>query len=106
MGAKMRDVDTPKGMYGVKTMGSSKKSAISRVKSSTYLDLYMMEKEKERLEKESLRLDIRHNQVKSRLKEIAEYRETVSGDKVKRASVPLAEEEAPPKVWKKVSMQY
>ena len=105
----MRDVDTLKGMHGVKTMGSSKKSAISRVKSSTYLDLYMMEKEKERLEKESLRLDIRHNQVKSRLKEIAEFRDTVSGNTVKRSSVAAVEaveEEAPPKVWKKVSMQY
>jgi hypothetical protein len=102
----MRDVDTLKGMHGVKTMGSSKKSAIFRVKSSAYLDLYMMEKEKERLVKESLRLGIRHDQVKQRLKEIAEHREALSGSAIKKGSVSAAEEDAPVKTWKKVSMKY
>jgi hypothetical protein len=101
----MKDVDTLKGLHGVKTPSSSKKRSISRVQSSAYLELYMMEKERERLVKESKRLEIRHNQVKGRLKEIDEYREDVQRSTVKKAPVPV-EEEAPPKVWKKVSMKY
>lgn len=102
----MQDVDTLKGLHGVKTLGSSKKRSIPKVQSSTYLELYMMEKEGERLVKESKRLEIRHIQVKKRLKEIAECREIAHRNTVKKSPVPVAEEEASPKTWKKVSMNY
>ncbi|MCX7003895.1 MAG: ankyrin [bacterium] len=104
----MRDVDTLKGLHGVKTLGSAKKRYISRVQSSTYLDLYMMEKEAERLEKESLRLEMRHQQIAARLKEIADYRETANKGRstTKKADKAEPEEAAAPKTWKKVSLRY
>jgi hypothetical protein len=102
----MNGVDTLRGIHGLRTMGSSKKRSISRVHNSAYLDLYMMEAEEVRLVKESKRLEMRHNQIKQRLKEIAEYRETAHRNTAKKPPVPVAEEEASPKIWKKVSMNY
>ena len=104
----MKDVDTLKGLHGVKTLASAKKRSISRGQSSPYLELYVMEKEWERLVKESKRLEIRHKQVKQRLKEIDEYREATHRDTVNKASALVEKEEACPKTktWKKVSLKY
>jgi hypothetical protein len=66
----MRDVNTLKGLHGLRTMLSTKKRSIPRVQSSTYLDLYMLGKEKERLLKESERLGLRDTVIEKRLKEI------------------------------------
>ena len=102
----MQDVNTLKGLHGVKTLASSKKRSLSRAQSSPFLDLYMVEKERERLVKESQRLELRHNQVKQRLKEIDAFRETVRQSTIKRTAAEAAEEAAPVKTWKKVSMKY
>ena len=51
-------------------MFSVKKRSIPRVQSSTYLDLYMMNKEKERLLKENERVGMRDTGIKKRLEEI------------------------------------
>jgi hypothetical protein len=102
----MNGVDTLRGVHGIRTMGSSKKRSISRVQSSTYLDLYMMEMEETRLVKECKRQEIRHSQIKQRLQEIAEYRAIAQQDAAKKTAVPVAAGEAPPKTWKKVSMSY
>ncbi len=102
----MNGVDTLRGVHGIRTMGSSKKRSISRVQSSTYLDLYMMEMEETRLVKECKRQEIRHSQIKQRLQEIAEYRESAQQSTVNKTTVLVASEEVPPKTWKKVSMSY
>ncbi len=52
----MRDVDSLPGLHAVRTMQSSKKRSIPRIQSSSYLDLYMLQKEKDRLIKENERL--------------------------------------------------
>ena len=102
----MNGVDTLRGVHGIRTMGSSKKRSISRVQSSTYLDLYMMEMEETRLVKECKRQEIRHSQIKQRLQEIAEYRESAQQSTVNKTTVLVASEEVTPKTWKKVSMSY
>ena len=45
--------------------------SIPRIKSSTYLDLYMLNKEKERLLKEAERLALRNTVIEKRLEEIS-----------------------------------
>ena len=65
----MKDVNSLKGIHGVGTMQSRKKRSIPRVQSSTYLDLYMLNKEKERLLKEDKKLSMRKD-VRKRLEEI------------------------------------
>ena len=67
----MKDVNTISGVHTVRTMISTKKHAIPRIQSSTYLDLYMLNKEKERLLKEAERLDLRNTVIKKRLEEIS-----------------------------------
>ncbi len=102
----MNGVDTLRGVHGIRTMGSSKKRSISRVQSSIYLDLYMMEMEETRLVKECKRQEIRHSQIKQRLQEIAEYREKAQQSTVDKTTVQVVSEVVAPKTWKKVSMSY
>jgi len=66
----MKDVNSLKGIHGVGTMQSRKKRSIPRVQSSTYLDLYILGKEKERLLKEDKKLSMRKDDIKRRLEEI------------------------------------
>lgn len=66
----MKDVNSLKGIHGVGTMQSRKKRSIPRVQSSTYLDLYMLNKEKERLLKEDKKLSMRKDDIQKRLEEI------------------------------------
>ena len=66
----MKDVDTLKGLHGLRTMFSAKKRSMPGVQSSGYLELYMLGKEKERILKEDERLDIRKDALKKRLGEI------------------------------------
>ena len=66
----MKDVNNLKGMHGVGSMQSRKKHSIPKVQSSTYLDLYMLDKEKERLLKEGDKLSMRQDCIRKRLEEI------------------------------------
>lgn len=66
----MRDVNTLKGLHSARTMHSARKRSIPRIQSSPYLDLYMLNKEKERLMKEDQRLSMRKDAINKRLEEI------------------------------------
>jgi len=66
----MKYVNSLKGLHVLKTLHGTKKSSIPRVHNSTYLDSYMLEKEKERLLKEYERLCMRRDVIKKRLEEI------------------------------------
>lgn len=66
----MRDVNSLRGLHGVRTMQSAKKRSIPRIQSSTYLDLYMLKKEKERLLKEDERLCMKKDSIKKRIEDI------------------------------------
>ena len=110
----MRDVNTTKGLHGLRTMLSSKKRSIPKVQSSAYLDLYMMGKEKERLLKEIERLGMRNNVINKRLREIdakmGEAREAAdlagAGAKIKSSGNPRMQKTEMEKPWKKMSLKY
>lgn len=66
----MRDVNSLPGIHKLRTMVSARKRSIPRLRSSAYLDLYMLNKEKERLLKESDRAVMRGAVIEKRLEEI------------------------------------
>lgn len=75
----MRDIYEIKGLQETRTMHSIVKRSIPRMQSSIYLDLYVLKKEKERLEKEDSRLDMRKKNIKKRLDEIILEMEKLGG---------------------------
>ena len=111
----MRDVNTISGIHTVRTMISTKKHTIPRIQSSTYLDLYMLNKEKERLLKEAARLDLRNTFIKKRLEEISlemyklQDEEIVSNageGKMNPSGRAFNQKKEVKKEWKKVPLNY
>jgi predicted nucleic acid-binding Zn-ribbon protein len=66
----VRGVTELSGLREIRTIHSTKKRSIPRVQSSAYLDLYMLKKEKDRLEKEIYILDKRKKSMQKRQDEI------------------------------------
>ena len=111
----MRDVNTISGIHVLRTMHSTKKRSIPRIKSSTYLDLYMLNKEKERLLKEVKRLDLRTNVIKKRLEEInlemdklqdAGIDSKASGGNINPSGRASNQKNGVKKEWKKMPLNY
>ena len=111
----MRDVNTTRGLHVLRTLHSTKKRSIPRIQSSSYLDLYMLEKEKERLLKECEKLNMRDTAVKKRLDEIerdmkkmqeAETRVKPSVVSSKPSGQTFTEKQGVKKEWKKMSLSY
>ena len=110
----MRDVNSLKGLHVVRSMHSTKKRSIPRVQSSTYLDLYMLNKEKERLLKEGERLGLRDTVIKKRLEEIDlemnKMQRTESTAKthpnLSSSERALTQKNGTRKEWKKMSLNY
>ena len=107
----MNDVDSLKGIHGTKTMQHQKKRSIPKVQSSPYLDIYMMQKEKERILKELKRLEMRHEQIRQRLTDIETMTATVMREnfvppEIDMTDIPLQKETTLPKEWNKISFKY
>jgi len=110
----MRDVNSLPELHKLRTMVSAKKRSIPRVQSSTYLDLYMINKEKERLLKEGERLGMRDTTIKKRLDEIDSDIGKMQGTKTAvRASgnpgsprATVTQKGGVKKEWKKMSLNY
>lgn len=110
----MRDVNSLKGLHGVRTMQSAKKRSIPRIQSSSYLDLYMLKKEKERLLKEDERVDMKKESIKKRLEDIdLEMNKLQEAEAAVKAIVNTSssggvftEEDGGQKEWKKISLSY
>lgn len=73
----MRNVDSRKGLNDIKTLQSGKNRSMPRIPGSAYLELYMLQKEKDRLInendrflKENDRLLMKMEQTSKRIKEI------------------------------------
>lgn len=84
----MKSVSEISGLRSIKSMHSSGKRSIPRVQSSTYLDLYMLRKEKDRLEKEIYILDKRKKDILKKLDEVNKEM-----DKLQKVEVASAVEE-------------
>jgi len=105
----MKDVNSIKGLHSTRTMSSSKKRSIPGLLNSHFLELYMLEKEKERLLMERNRLSLRMDVVNNRLLEIDTETNRLLKIKVFDAEPQIKElkkvkEEN--KEWKTVSLNY
>lgn len=95
------------GLREMRTMHSSKKRSIPRVQSSTYLDLYMLGKEKDRLEKEMFIIEKRKASLQKRLDEIAVEMKKLEGAETREKRATSDESKKhPPKDWKTMAMTY
>lgn len=103
----MKNTSMIKGLNVIKTMQNTKSRSVAKVQASPYLDLYIINKEKERLLKEDERLNLRNKVIKKRLdeinKDIKGLQKTAvpvktSGDKEKNGRVKSK--------WKRISLGY
>lgn len=103
----MRGLSDIAGLRGIKTMLTGKKRSIPRMKSSVYLDLYMLKKEKDRLEKEMCVSGRKDKETRKKLDEISKAmvklqkegtkrNENIGGEPVKTSG----------KDWKKMDFNY
>jgi len=95
------------GLRDIKTMLRSKKRSLPRVQSSAYLDLYMLRKEKDRLEKEIYIMEKRKEAIEKRLDEInTEMDKLVKAEAVKQQANPEESKRSSEKNWKTMSLKY
>ena len=105
----MKGVSEISGLRSIKSMHSSSKRSIPRVQSSAYLDLYMLRKEKDRLEKEIYILDKRKNETQKRLDDVNKGMEKLQKAETGKKERPTNEFEKPAdagKEWKTMSLKY
>jgi hypothetical protein len=99
--------DVP-GLRSIKSMHSTSKRSIPRVQSSAYLDLYILRKERDRLEREESLLEKRKKEIQKKVKEIEQQMELLQRS---------AQEQSPDqrnqgvdvqaeKGWKKMTLNY
>ena len=103
----VRGVTELSGLREIRTMHSSKKRSIPRVQSSAYLDLYMLQKEKDRLEKEMCILDKRKKSTQKRLDEIdVEMKKLEEAETRGQQANPDEFKKHPTKDWKSMAVKY
>jgi hypothetical protein len=103
----VREATKLSGLKDIKTMCSSKKKIAPRVQNSTYLDLYVLHREKDRLKKEAAALDKRKNGILKRLGEI-----NVEMDELRKAEAGRTQrdiegsERSSDREWKTMPLKY
>ena len=103
----MKGVSEISGLRSIKSMHSSGKRSIPRVQSSAYLDLYMLRKEKDRLEKEIYILDKRKKDIQKKLDDVNKQMEKLQKAEAERKEKVLQEFEKPSeKEWKTMKLKY
>lgn len=103
----MKSVSEISGLRSTKSMHSTGKRSISRVESSAYLDLYMLKKEKDRLEKEIYILDKRKKDTQKKLDDINKEMDKLQKAEAGRKEKVLQEFEKPSeKEWKTMKLKY
>jgi len=105
----MKGVSEIGGLRGIKSMHSGNKRSIPRVQSSAYLDLYMLRKEKDRLEKEIYILDKRKNETQKKLDDVNKEMEKLQKAEPGRKESAAKEFEKPSdagKEWNTMKLKY
>jgi predicted nucleic acid-binding Zn-ribbon protein len=108
----VRGITELSGLREIRTMTSSKKRSIPRVQSSAYLDLYMLKKEKDRIEKEIYILEKRKDSTQKRLAGIDAEMKKIEQKEVCERPMNDAETKAvapgknPAKEWKTMAIKY
>lgn len=104
MEGKIRQIG---GLRDIKTLQTSKKRSIPRVQNPAYLDLYMLHKERDRLEKEIYVLDRKKKNIQKRLKEIISEMDKLERSEVsKRQASSEAHKKLEKKDWQAMPLKY
>ena len=103
----MKGVSEISGLQSIKSMHSGGKRTIPRTQSSAYLDLYMLRKEKDRLEKDIYILDKRKKDIQKKLDEVNKQMDMLQKSAVE-GNAKLSPEEKKPsgKDWKTMALEY
>ena len=107
-GAEMpKSVTDIRSLQNIRSMHTTGQRSIPKSKSSAYLDLYMLRKEKERLEKEKEVAEKRIQGIDKRLgeiqKEVSKLEKLTGQERVMQVSKePVIED----KKWKRMSLNY
>ncbi len=107
----MKGMADLRGLRDIRSVPSTGRRSIPRIQSSAYLDLYVLQREKERLEKEAALLAKRHQVIRKRLSEIARQVEGLErsaqsecpGNGRRKAAEP---HEPTKKQWKTFALKY
>lgn len=112
---RKRGVSDISGLHAMRTLHSTGRRSIPRgYQSSAFIDLYMMTKEKERLEKETSVIGRRNRVIERRIGEIEketqklremEAGKLAEGARAIRKSIPYLEGHAP-REWKRMALRY
>lgn len=107
----MKSVSEINGLQSIRSLHSTSKRSIPRIQSSAYLDLYVLKKEKERLEKENYILDKRKKDIHKKLEEINKQMDKIeksgSGSKGgRKKNIYQEDDEQQEKKLKKMSLSY
>lgn len=106
----MKVVTDISGLRDIRSMHSTGQRSIPRVQSSAYLDLYMLRKEKERLEKEESLLEKRKHGIQKRLKELQRQMEALEksaqADGSKSTSDKAEKKDPSERKWKTMALNY
>lgn len=95
------------GLRSIKSMHSAGKRSIPRVQSSAYLDLYMLRKEKDRLEKEIYILEKRKKDAQKKLDEVDKQMDKLQKTEAKSKEKHSQELKKPSgKDWKTMQLKY
>jgi len=96
-----------KGLSETRTLQGCKKKGKSRVHSATHLDIFILGKEKERLEKVIFVLEKRNNSARKRLEEIAvEVKRLEEAEIREKQATPGVPKSHHKKGWKTMAMTY
>jgi len=109
-----RSVDDIVGVHNIRSMQSTGKRSLPKNQASTYLDLYMLNKEKERLLKEDERLSKRKVIIRKRLEEMELEMNRLQGAKtmvkanrnVSSSGGTFTQKDGVKKDWKKMPLNY
>ena len=103
----MKGVSEISGLRSIKGMHSSSKRSIPRVQSSTYLDLYVLRKEKDRLEKDIYILDKRKGESQKKLDHVNKQMDKLLKAEPEEKEKPSQEvKKSSGKDWKTMNLKY
>ena len=106
-----RGVSDISGLRNIRSMHSTSQRSIPKNQSSAYLDLYMLRKEKERLEKEDTMLEKRKAGIQKKLEDIKKEMEVLESSAQQEmgwqaGQREVVKEETQKKKWKKMGLSY
>ena len=103
----IRGVMKLKGLRETRTLQGSKKRSMPRAQNATYLDIFILGKERDRLEKEMIIIDKRKASMRRRIDEIAVEMKKLEEAEIRgKRATPGESKSRPAKGWKTMAMKY